>query len=184
MTRLKPYLFLFIPLALAWLAVVALSGDAPAYDLVVRGGKLVDGTGNPWRSGDLAVKGSRIVALGAVRPGAAKRTIDAKGLVVAPGFIDAHSHSDTTLLEDGLAQSKIRQGVTTEVLGEDTSPGPRLGKLAPGTITAGARSANTLTPSRRPASRPTSRRLSASATSGAASWANRTPGRTPSNWRR
>jgi len=96
----------------------------PEYDLVVRNGRIVDGTGNPWFYGDVAVRGDRIVAVGRVPAGAAKREIDARGLVVAPGFIDMHSHSDQLLLEDGIAQSKIRQGVTTEVLGEGRSAAP------------------------------------------------------------
>jgi N-acyl-D-aspartate/D-glutamate deacylase len=100
------------------------------YDLVIRQGKIVDGTGNPWYYGDVAVRGDKIAALGRVLPGLAKREINARGLVVAPGFIDMHSHSDFTLLEDGNAQSKIRQGVTTEVLGEGSSAGPYQGKLA------------------------------------------------------
>jgi N-acyl-D-aspartate/D-glutamate deacylase len=93
------------------------------------GGRVVDGTGNPWFRGDVAIKGDRIVAVGRVAPGVAARTIDARNLLVAPGFIDMHSHSDYVLLEDGLAQSKIRQGVTTEVLGEGRSAGPNKGKL-------------------------------------------------------
>lgn len=108
---------------------VHLFADAP-YDLLLRNGKIVDGTGNPWFRGDLAVRNGRIVAVGRVPPGPAKREIDAKGLVVAPGFIDMHSHSDFLLLEDGNAQSKIRQGVTTEVLGEGSSAGPYRGNLA------------------------------------------------------
>jgi N-acyl-D-amino-acid deacylase len=103
----------------------------PAYDLVIRQAKIVDGSGNPWFHGDVAVRGDRIVAVGRVPPGMAKREIDARGLVVAPGFIDIHSHSDYLLLEDGNAQSKIRQGVTTEVLGEGTSAGPFKGPLTP-----------------------------------------------------
>ena len=63
--------------------------------------------------------------------------IDATGLVVAPGFVDMHSHSDMTLLEDGSAQSKIRQGVTTEILGEDTSAGPAKGKRPPRSVKHG-----------------------------------------------
>jgi N-acyl-D-amino-acid deacylase len=124
-----------------WTWAVALcvltSGGAPrsqenaAYDLIIRGGKLVDGTGNPWYYGDVAVRGDKIAALGRIPPAPAKREIDAKGLIVAPGFIDMHSHSDFLLLEDGTAQSKIRQGVTTEVLGEGSSAGPHQGKLAP-----------------------------------------------------
>ncbi len=103
--------------------------DEPPYDLVIRNGKIVDGTGNPWYTGDVAIRGDKIVAVGRIPTAPAKREIDAKGLVVAPGFIDMHSHSDFLLLEDGDAQSKIRQGVTTEILGEGNSAGPYSGKL-------------------------------------------------------
>jgi N-acyl-D-aspartate/D-glutamate deacylase len=102
----------------------------PSYDLVIRHGKIIDGTGNPWFYGDVAVAGDRIASAGVVE-GSGKREIDARGFVVAPGFIDIHSHSDWLLLEDGNAQSKIRQGVTTEVLGEGSSAGPFKGKLVP-----------------------------------------------------
>src|SRR5438477_5647035 len=105
--------------------------DEPGYDLLVRGGRIVDGTGNPWFVGDVAVRGDKIVAVGRVPPAPAKRTIVAKGLVVAPGFIDIHSHSDFLLLEDGNAPSKVRQGVTTEILGEGSSAGPSPG-VVPG----------------------------------------------------
>ena len=69
------------------------------YDVVIRGGKIVDGTGNPWFYGDVAVRGDRIVAIGRVPEGSGRSEIDARGLVVAPGFIDMHSHSDYVLLE-------------------------------------------------------------------------------------
>lgn len=110
-------------------------GADPEYDFVIRNGKIVDGSGNPWFYGDVAVLGDRIAAVGRIPRGSAKREIDAKGLVVAPGFIDMHSHSDFLLLEDGNALSKIRQGVTTEVLGEGRSAGPYQGKLSPRKIT-------------------------------------------------
>jgi N-acyl-D-aspartate/D-glutamate deacylase/sugar lactone lactonase YvrE len=113
----------------AWLVGLGAGRAAPPeFDLVIRHGRIVDGTGNPWFNGDVAIKGDRIAALGRVT-GEAKREIDARGLVVAPGFIDMHSHSDWLLLEDGGAPSKIRQGVTTEVLGEGSSAGPSKGKL-------------------------------------------------------
>ena len=99
------------------------SGQDAKFSLILRGGKVVDGTGNPWFEGDVGLKGDRIVALGQVS-GSADIEIDAKGLVISPGFIDMHSHSDWSLFEDGNAQSKIRQGVTTEVLGEGASGGP------------------------------------------------------------
>ncbi|WP_435010268.1 N-acyl-D-amino-acid deacylase family protein [Tundrisphaera lichenicola] len=112
-------------------AMLACAEDR-AFDLVIRNGRIVDGTGNPWRWGDVGIRGSRIEALGRIAPEVpAQRTIDATGRVVAPGFIDAHSHSDWVLFEDGDAPGKIRQGVTTEVLGEDRSVGPHRGKLAP-----------------------------------------------------
>src|SRR5215216_4020458 len=97
-----------------WLSLVFSGFAAEEYDLVIRNGRIVDGTGNPWFYADVGVRGDRVSQMGKVPPG--KREIDAKGLVVAPGFIDMHSHSDWLLIEDGDAQSKIRQGVTTEVL--------------------------------------------------------------------
>jgi N-acyl-D-amino-acid deacylase len=106
------------------------------YDLVIRNAKVVDGTGNPWFYADVAVKGDRIAQIGRIA-GPAKREINAKGFVVAPGFIDMHSHSDFLLLEDGNAESKIRQGVTTEILGEGSSAGPTKGKLVARPVSVG-----------------------------------------------
>ena len=125
----------FWPCAIAWLLLSAPSvhSAAPTYDVILRHGKIVDGSGNPWFNGDVAVQGDRIAAIGQVA-GDAPRVIDAAGLVVAPGFIDMHSHSDWVLFEDGNAQSKIRQGVTTEVIGESSSAGPFRFKLAPRTV--------------------------------------------------
>jgi N-acyl-D-amino-acid deacylase len=114
-----------------WLLLFLVSPSFGAdFDLVIRNGKVVDGSGNPWFYGDVAVKGDRIVGVGKV-DGSARREIDARGLVVAPGFVDMHSHSDWVLFEDGDAQSKIRQGVTTEIIGEGSSVAPFKGKLAP-----------------------------------------------------
>lgn len=116
------------------------------YDILIRGGRIVDGTGNPWFEGDLAIRGDRIAAVGRLGDDvAARRVIEARGLVVAPGFVDMHSHSDMRLLRDGDAQSKIRDGVTTEILGEDTSAGPRKGKLAVETGQGGVHPANSWT---------------------------------------
>jgi N-acyl-D-amino-acid deacylase len=106
-------------------------GEEFDYDVLIRNGRVVDGTGNPWFYADVAVEKDRIVAVGKGLAGTSRREIDAKGLVVAPGFIDMHSHSDFLLLEDGNAESKVRQGVTTEVLGEGGSAGPYQGKLSP-----------------------------------------------------
>lgn len=122
------FLFALSLLALA-IPLIPAAQDAP-YDLVIRNGKIVDGTGNPWFHGDVAILRDKIVKVGKV-PFEGRREIDAKGLIVAPGFIDMHSHSDFTILEDGRAMSKITQGVTTEVLGESSSPGPFQGKLTP-----------------------------------------------------
>ena len=97
--------------------------DGP-YDVLIRDGRVVDGTGNPWFHGDVGIRRGRIVAVGRLGEGTVERVIDAEGLVVAPGFIDLHTHSDFTLLADGLAQSKIRQGVTLDVLGESSTVAP------------------------------------------------------------
>jgi N-acyl-D-aspartate/D-glutamate deacylase len=104
------------------------------FDVVIHGGRIVDGAGNPWFYGDVGIRGERIERVGIVteaeRAGA-RRVIDAGGRVVAPGFVDMHSHSDRSLLIDGSAPSKVRQGVTTEVLGEQNSEGPNLDALEP-----------------------------------------------------
>ena len=105
--------------------------DESRFDLLIRRGQIVDGTGNPSFVGDVAVQGGRIVEVGRNIQGSAAKILDARGLVIAPGFIDIHSHSDWLLFEDGHAQSKIRQGVTTEVVGEGHSAAPYKGKLEP-----------------------------------------------------
>jgi N-acyl-D-amino-acid deacylase len=117
---------------------VVLAQPADPFDLIIRGGVIVDGTGQPSFAGDVAIRGDRIVTVGALAADApARKSINARGLVVAPGFIDMHSHSDMTLFEDGSAPSKVRQGVTTEILGEDTSAGPAKGKRPPQTVAHG-----------------------------------------------
>jgi N-acyl-D-amino-acid deacylase len=123
--------------ALLWTFVLAAGHGADfQYDLVIRSGRVVDGTGNPWFHGDVAVKAGRIAAVGRVPERGAKE-IEAREWIIAPGFIDIHSHSDWTLLQDGRAESKIRQGVTTEVIGEGSSVAPFEGKLEPREVNAG-----------------------------------------------
>ena len=97
---------------------------AQDYDVLIRNGRIADGTGNPSYIADLALSGNRVAAIGKLTGKTAKRTIDATGLVVAPGFIDIHNHSDYSLLRDGNAQSFIRQGVTTMIFGEGSTQQP------------------------------------------------------------
>jgi N-acyl-D-amino-acid deacylase len=103
------------------------AAQEPQYDLLIVHGHVLDGSGSPAIDASVAVRDGKIAEIGRLDQATAKRVIDAAGLVVAPGFIDLHSHSDFTLLVDGNAQSKIRQGVTTEILGESDSAGPVLG---------------------------------------------------------
>ncbi len=88
----------------------------PDYDLIIRNGNVIDGSGAPGRPADVAVSGDRIDAVGAVA-GTAKREIDARGLAVAPGFIDVHTHDDAAVVRDPRVDFKIMQGVTTDVAG-------------------------------------------------------------------
>jgi len=88
------------------------------FDCIFRGGRVMDGTGNPWFHGDVAVKDGLIVEVGRVE-GDAETVIKLRGEVVAPGFIDTHSHSDLLLFTEPQAEAKIMQGVTTEIVGQD-----------------------------------------------------------------
>jgi len=114
-----------VALAAAAVVLASLQAQQPRpFDLLITNARIVDGSGGPSVTGSVAVRDGRIAGVGRVA-GAAARTIDAHGLVVAPGFIDPHSHSDYALLTDGNAESKIRQGVTTEVIGESGSVAPQ-----------------------------------------------------------
>lgn len=108
-----------------WLGLLsAAAGADEPFDVLIRGGRVVDGTGNPWFHADVGIRGDRVTAIGRLPEATARVVIDATGKIVAPGFIDMHSHSDLLLLEDGGAPGKVRQGVTTEILGEGSSAGP------------------------------------------------------------
>jgi len=119
--------FALVVVAVAAASLAWLEGQEPTFDLIIRGGHVVDGTGNPWFGGDVGIRGDRITAVGRLDAAKARREIDAKGLVVAPGFIDMHTHSDQPLLDDGNAESKVREGVTLDVIGESTTVAPRDG---------------------------------------------------------
>jgi N-acyl-D-amino-acid deacylase len=115
----------------SFIAGCAQSGQEP-FDVVVRGGQLLDGTGTAPMRADVGIRGDRIAAVGQLDTAQAARVIDATGLIVAPGFIDLHTHSEMPLVADGTAQSKVRQGVTLDVMGESTSVAPRDGLTADG----------------------------------------------------
>jgi len=100
-------------------------GNSQDYDLIIRGGKVVDGSGNPWYHADIAIKNDRIAEIGQLSNHEAKRVIDAHGLVVAPGFIDPHTHALRGIFEVPNAESALLQGVTTLTEGNDgSSPYP------------------------------------------------------------
>jgi N-acyl-D-amino-acid deacylase len=105
-------------------AAAARSQSPPTFDLVIANGRLVDGTGAPWFRGDVGIKGDRITAVGDLSTASAGRRIDARDHMVAPGFIDMLGQSEMTLLADNRAESKIRQGITSEITGEGGSAAP------------------------------------------------------------
>ena len=117
-------------LLLAFLLIVSTLGSATegfaadSFDVVITTGHIVDGTGSPWYSGDIGIRDGRIAAVGNLSGAARKRTIDAKGKVVAPGFIDMLGQSEVTILVDPRLPSKIYQGITTEITGEGGSAAP------------------------------------------------------------
>ncbi len=116
---------LAIAVAASTSALRATAGQAPPpeYDILIIGGRVLDGAGNPWVAADIAIKSDRIARIGRFTA-PATRVIDATGLYVAPGFIDMMDQSGGVLRQDGTAQSKIRQGVTTLIAGEGGTPVP------------------------------------------------------------
>ena len=113
---------LITPLLLASIPVT-LAAQEEVYDVLIRNGRIIDGTGSPWYAGDVGIRGGRIAAIGTLG-GAARRTVDAAGMVVAPGFIDMLGQSEMSILVDPRLPSKIFQGITTEITGEGSSAGP------------------------------------------------------------
>ncbi|HKV93593.1 MAG TPA: D-aminoacylase [Candidatus Angelobacter sp.] len=112
-------------LSLFVLSVVAFSQSVQPYDILIRNGRIIDGTGNPWYMGDVAIRADRIVAIGKLQNATAKRVIDATGMVVSPGFIDMLGQSETALLIDNRSVSKLAQGITSEITGEGGSIAPQ-----------------------------------------------------------
>ena len=106
------------------LPVLLFAAAVSPYDLVIRNGHIVDGTGSPWYSADIGIRAGKIAAIGRLSEAPARRTIDAHGMVVAPGFIDMLGQSETSILLNPHLPSKIFQGITTEVTGEGGSIAP------------------------------------------------------------
>ncbi len=106
-------------------ALFAQSNKSSAYDFIIKNGRIIDGSGNPWVSGDIAISGDRIAKIGKLENSSAKRVIDAHGLIVAPGFIDMLGQSETALLIDNRSLSKLSQGITSEITGEGGSIAPQ-----------------------------------------------------------
>ena len=114
-----------LPSSILALAAAGLAAAPPAsFDLIVRGGTVYDGTGGPGRHADVGIRGDAVAAVGDLSSASARTVVDARGLAVAPGFINMLSWSTESLIVDGRSQGEIRQGVTTEIFGEGDSMGP------------------------------------------------------------
>jgi N-acyl-D-aspartate/D-glutamate deacylase len=124
--KLKTYCRLFFFLLTMCVLATCLwaAPQASPFDLVIINGRIIDGTGSPWYSGDVGVREGKIVAIGNLKDAPRTRTIDARGMVVAPGFIDMLGQSELTILVDPRLPSKIYQGITTEITGEGGSAAP------------------------------------------------------------
>ncbi len=124
--RMMPRLSLYLFSLLGALSALAQPLQKTVeYDTLIRGGRIIDGTGNPWYAGDVAIRADRIVAIGKLPNATARRVIDAGGMVVSPGFIDMLGQSETALLIDNRSVSKLAQGITSEITGEGGSIAPQ-----------------------------------------------------------
>jgi dihydroorotase/N-acyl-D-amino-acid deacylase len=106
------------------LPILLFASAVTPYDLVIRNGRVIDGTGSPWYAADVGIRAGKIAAIGRLADAPAKRTIDARGMAVAPGFIDMLGQSEMTILVNPHLPSKIFQGITTEITGEGSSIAP------------------------------------------------------------
>src|SRR6266498_4124547 len=115
----------FVTIVFTMFAERQSSPSGPAdFDVIIKDGTVYDGTGAEPKQSDVAIRGDRIVGIGDFKTAKAKTIIDARGLAVTPGFINMLSWSNESLIQDGRSQSEIRQGVTTEIMGEGESMGP------------------------------------------------------------
>ena len=124
--RISHALLLMLPISFATLGWAAV----PEFDLVIQGGRIVDGTGGPSYLGDVGIRGARIVYIGPPRPMRAKQVIDAHGQAVSPGFVNMLSQAQESMIVDGREESDLYQGVTLEVMGEGDSMGPLTDQMA------------------------------------------------------
>lgn len=144
---MRPSLVAVALVAVAWIGLAPRPGaaqNAPVFDLILRNGRVVDGTGSPWYRADVAIREGLIAAVGPTIQGTARREIDVGGRVIAPGFVDVHSHGGGGIFEVPTADNYIRQGVTTLIAGPDGSSalplGPWLDSLSalPRTVNMGS----------------------------------------------
>jgi N-acyl-D-amino-acid deacylase len=115
---------LLVAILILFVSFAGCAAQQASFDLIITNGHIIDGTGSPWYSGDIGIRDGRIVAIGKLSQAQSKRTMDAHGMVVAPGFIDMLGQSEETILVDPRLPSKIYQGITTEVTGEGGSAAP------------------------------------------------------------
>ena len=122
---LKKMIALVLFIGIAAFSLQSQPRSSGQFDVIIRNGRLIDGSGNPWVSGDIGIRGERIAAIGKLDTASAARVIDATGLVVSPGFIDMLGQSEDSLLIDNRSISKLSQGITTEITGEGQSIAPQ-----------------------------------------------------------
>src|SRR5262245_12150020 len=123
MRCLPPFRTIVVAIVAVAVLVPAARAEEP-FDVILRGGMVYDGTGKPPRQADVGLRGDKVAAVGDLAKAEAKTVVDVRGLAVAPGFINVLSWSTESLLADGRGQSEIRQGVTTQIMGEGWSWGP------------------------------------------------------------